>query len=224
MTEQPPELWSDFDGTAVKKYSIKNPARWLQNSLKYPLPGLHGYAEFLAGVEAGGVAIGGVVSKRPDIFPRRWVTALSISQLGLKEFFGRDGQVILAGRESAKGRFVASRTRESVVGVIDDQPQNFVPALVDGLLAEANNGAEFGVAVVGVVDHPRSRERIDRLGGTIRSLECRQPIRLRTLDNGSGLVVEMAHEFTVSVVALEPYSHGAGEVFAGQILGQAERS
>jgi len=161
MTEQPPELWSDFDGTAVKKYSIKNPARWLQNSLKYPLPGLHGYAEFLAGVEAGGVAIGGVVSKRPDIFPRRWVTALSISQLGLKEFFGRDGQVILAGRESAKGRFVASRTRESVVGVIDDQPQNFVPALVDGLLAEANNGAEFGVAVVGVVDHPRSRERIE---------------------------------------------------------------
>ena len=113
------ELWSDFDGTAVGLKGKTDPRNWT----KYPLPLKQGYANFLNGVHTSGVDIAGIVSRRPDIWPRRFVTHRSIAKLGLENYFN-DTNVILAGSEFLKAQHVVARASNKQVGIIDDKPHH----------------------------------------------------------------------------------------------------
>lgn len=215
MSEQAPRLWSDFDGTAVGIVGKTNPRNWS----KYPLPAIEGYADFLRGVQATGVEIAGVVSRRPDIFVRRMATARSIRKLGFSEFFTRPDQIVHQGSEEAKGRFVAEQSRATAVGMLEDKPHKLGAVLL-GALSEHVQHPEVpnNPILLGVVKHGKSQEYIERLATAANALTSNDITVSETGPITSvGLSVE-ADGFSMNVVQLPTFSQFTGRDFGQQLL------
>jgi hypothetical protein len=209
-----PKLWSDFDGTAVGLVPKTNWRNWS----KYPLPGIEGYIDFLRGVQNGGVEIAGIVSRRPNIAPRRIATARSIIRLGMDQYFPGRHQVVLAGSEYAKAEVVAKASQEGQVGMIDDKPHKFVPALAASLGGITVFGSKMEI-VVGAVNHGRRDEYLERLADQVTKDRS-----LRIHDTETGFYIEHASsrgdqwdKYGIQVVPVEPFSEAAGQAFAATL-------
>lgn len=205
-----PELWSDFDGTAVEIVSKANPRNWS----KYPLAAIEGYLDFLKGVRGGGVAMAGIVSRRPNILPRRVVTARSVAQLGIDAYFSNKGQIVLAGSEEAKAEVIVDASSRVVVGMIDDKPHKLGESLLGALRADYRGGVTGKEIVLGAVAHKRTAEHMeafaefaDKWSATVHSgAEV-------TTEPGAVHVVDK-NSFALHVVQIDPYSCEAGQEFA----------
>src|SRR5690606_11352284 len=115
----PPELWCDFDGTLVTTRSKIDPRNWT----KYPMDGVPEAAYFLGGVLGEGVDVAGIVSRRSAHF-RSSVTRWALRDTGLDRYFTDPGNIVLAGSEENKGRFLVKRSRERTVGMLEDKPHH----------------------------------------------------------------------------------------------------
>jgi len=208
-----PELWSDFDGTAVEIVSKFNPRNWS----KYPLAGIPGYEEFLHGVLNEDVRIAGIISRRPNIAPRRYVTARSVGKLGLdRQLFIHPSQIVLTGSEEGKARHVVERSRDVRVGIIDDKPHRIGLALLDALLQEVPPTSEDGQLIaLGVVSHGKSEDYTGRLMEAVG--ESDRDVTLSSNGDYPTFVGPSSNRFRLSVVQLDPYSVEAGNQFAHQI-------
>lgn len=197
-----PQLWSDFDGTAVEIKGKLDPRNWL----KYPLPIIDGYEDFLDGVTNGGMEIAGIVSRRPEI--RRLVTKKSIAKLGLQSYFPDSNKVHLMGSEDDKAGFIADKAlRLGSVAMIDDKPHQFGLSLVESLDVYPEPNMHRNV-VLGVVNHSKSPEYIERFFD-----ETSKNLWVNTAQADDGLLVS-GLGFNVHVVALDPYSYETGRSFA----------
>jgi hypothetical protein len=211
-----PSLWSDFDGTAVKVLSKADPRNWA----KYPIPKIDGYFNFLYGVRSMGVDVAGIVSRRPDILPRRIVTARSIAKLGLREFFKSPEQIVLTGSEAKKGAFVAEKSKATTVGLIDDKPHRVGPEILNKLLEEEPDerqplSEQARRVALGVVSHPKSTEYTERFIDGVREQTDETGIKVVERSNDHVFFLHGPnYGFELSVVQLEPYSMYAGDVFA----------
>lgn len=213
-----PVLLSDFDGTAVETAGPLDPRNWL----KYPLPGVSGYADFLEGVQDEGVEIGGIVSRRPDIWPRRLVTARSISKLGLEQFFPGDEQVALTGDEAPKGALVVAEAQKGrPVGMIDDKPHSIGPSLI-AALRETPLDTEIPEITLGVVNHGRSEEYMMRFIKSMRGRYSQTGVSVTERVNDHSFALRGAdYRFQLNVFRLPNYSHESGQAFAQRLLGDS---
>ena len=220
MAEMKPKLLSDFDGTAVGIVGKTDPRNWL----KYPLRGVKGYGEFLEGVRATGVEISGVVSRRPNIYLRRLATHRSIEKLGYSEYFPGSEQVFLTGSETAKGRFVAEKSQEDTIGMIEDKPHKFGAALLSALVQGPDYFAvPHQPILMGVVWHPRSQENIEELYRTINSNRYND---LKVTQTGPETAVGMrveSEDFSLDVVQLYPFSKYEGRRFGEKLTDLASQ-
>lgn len=205
------ELWSDMDGTGVELMPKRDPRNWA----KYPLRMIDGYIDFLRGVQQGGVEIAGIVSRRPA-YLRKWVTARSIAKLGLDEMFPGEHQVVLAGSESRKAQHLVDRSRDHVVGMIDDKPHRLGEELLNLLAPIEPSEVVLDTPgrhqlVLGAVDHPKADEYMDRLGDHVAA---------RT-DVGHAVNEQGLHirggAFDLLVVQVQPYCVEAGLAFAADV-------
>lgn len=213
MSELIPRLWSDFDGTAVRIVSKINPCNWL----KYPLPAIEGYADFLRGVRSTDVEIAGIVSRRPDIAVRRMATARSIAKLGFSEFFPYPDQIVHKGSEKAKGRFVAEQSRATAVGMLEDKPHKLGVAVLLGVLlehAQRPESATYNPILLGAVNHGRSQEYIERLAAVADAL-VGNSIAVSEVEDGLSI---KADGFSMDVVRLQPFSQSAGQEFGRRLV------
>lgn len=209
MAEAKPRLWSDFDGTAVALARKMDPRNWT----KYPLKGLPGFTDFLSGAIREGVDFAGIVSRRPDIAPRRWVTMRSIRVLGIAGHFSDAANVVLAGSEEAKGRFLVDESRNSVVGMVEDKPHRLGKILIGSLLEAAAASEEINHTIVlGVVDHSKTDEYTERLLTSVESIS-----RELTVESQDGLYTLRGPSFVVEVTQVGPYSEAAGRQFAHRL-------
>lgn len=217
LIQSTPEFWSDFDGTAVKVVPKYDPRNWT----KYPLPKLPGYEQFLAGVRRGAVEVGGVVSRRPNIGVRRLVTARSIAVHGLYDYFPSRNQVRLTGSEAAKAAYVAALARQRVIGLAEDKPHKVGPLILSELVKalEFEEPSQFNPRVaIGVVNHPRSGEYIDRTMDAVgdNAQEAGLHVFQRSGD-GAVSVIGPDDRFRLDVVQLAPYSEATGRNFASYL-------
>ena len=213
------KVWSDFDGTAVKLAGRAKPRHWL----KYPLASIEGYTDFLGGLQAGGVDVAGVVTRRPNILPRRIVTNRSIGKLGLSSFYSKEEQVVLTGSESRKAEFIADKALGTVVGLIDDRPHRVGPEIVRALSANQHRSLR-SVVMLGVVDQPKASQYLVQFGEMI-SQEMKtydlEYVTSDAADDGAALQIQGPdNRYKLVVVPLQPYSSHAGESFAEQILAE----
>lgn len=211
----PPVLWSDFDGTAVETVSKLNPRNWA----KYPLDGIPGYEEFLEGAQGAGVEIGGIVSRRPDILPRRFVTSRSIANLGLQRFFPDLHHRVLTGDEARKGIFVVGEAQKNrPIGIIDDKPHHVGPALLAAMI-ETPLDVPISPVILGVVNHDQSEEHMMRFieDADNRRGEAQLHVTERLNDHSFALRA-WDFRFCLDVVRLPHYGDSAGEAFAERLL------
>jgi hypothetical protein len=214
-----PVLWSDFDGTAVETVGLLNPRNWA----KYPLDGVPGYEEFLEGVQEGEVDIGGIVSRRPNIFPRRFVTARSIADLGLQRFFPDADSVVLAGSEAAKGAFVALEALEGQrpVGIVDDKPHRVGTALIAAMRKiPLENGRRIAPVTLGAVNHDRTEEYMASFIEAMQAAHDDTGISVTESSEEHSFVLRAPERnFRLNVVGLPEYSTEAGQAFAERLFG-----
>lgn len=212
MSELVPRLWSDFDGTAVGIARKVDPRNWS----KYPLPATKGYTDFLRGVQATGVEIAGVVSRRPAMLARQMATARSITKLGFSEFFTQPNQIVHTGSEEAKGQFVAEQSCISAIGMLEDKPHKLGGALL-GAVSKFTQPSRHPI-LLGVVSHEHSQEYIERLAATTNAL-LRNDVQVKETGPAAahGLLIE-TNGFSMNVVQLPPFSHTAGQDFGQQLL------
>lgn len=209
MAEAAPRLWSDFDGTAVGLVKKSNP----RNLSKYPLPAKAGYGDFMIGVASTGVEIAGVVSRRPNIFVRRFVTARSIAKLGYGEFLP---EVIHTGSEQAKGNFLLYQSRRGTIGMIEDNPHKLGAVLVASVKQPERLKTPRHPIVLGVVHHEKSQRYIDMLGNVAEAIgelsvqETGPMTAIGLTIRGEGLALD--------VVQLEPYGRYVGQAFGQRLL------
>lgn len=224
-------LYSDLDGTAVVKLSNRHPWRWPQNLAKYPLAIIPGWGEFIHGaLEVEGVHFRGIVSRRPNILPRRKATSLSLAKTALDpDFLGRES---LAGSEEAKAKVLTDAAQENLarvaVAMIDDMPHKLVPNIITELDAVGlylDLHLPQPKITVGVVNHPKSMSRIKMLAEEIESMEANdtrkwdgfyhgvhvEPTEEGGLQIGSG-------KMDIDVVPLPPYSRAAGIEFGERLV------
>lgn len=221
------ELWSDFDGTVVEKRKWYEPRNWT----KYPLGGIEGYGDFIQGVEDAEVKIAGVISRRPDIAQRRHVTQKSIAALGLAGVFS-DESVHLLGSDGAKAAMLIDRSKEAVVGMIDDNSHDLaLHALAQSALRRT--GAHRHPIVLGAVSGTSTDERVDNFLQDFRNLGI-VGSQVSVEENGyqsdgytsDTIRVSTRNDIGLSleIVALPEYSHSAGDAFARHLLRAAARA
>lgn len=204
----PRRLWSDFDGTAVSIVRKTNPRNWS----KYPLPIIEGYLDFLKGAQDSGIEVAGIVSRRPDILPRRLVTARSVAQLGMSQFFPAEKHIVLTGSEYAKAGFVAKDAMLfGRVGMIDDKPHKFGAAFAEYMLSDDIRHA--ATLVLGAVHTPSREEHLEKLAAWATNVNGVE------VTSGTQDLYIGHHEgrFGIRVIPLEPYSETSGQAF-GQAL------
>lgn len=218
-------FWSDFDGTAVAIASKADPRNWS----KYPLRGLDGYVDLLEGVISTGVHFEGVVSRRPNILPRRLVTHRSISKIGMGHLIEDPKSVVLTGSETAKAQHVMVHSQERTIGLIDDKPHRIGVELLKILNKGTDEQPVRPVVVLGVVNQPGAKESAYKLEDFAHSLNrdylSRADVNSFNEDNyiGWGGSFERTsvfenNSFRLDVVSLAPYSHEAGAEFGEYLL------
>lgn len=220
-------FWSDFDGTAVAIASKADPRNWS----KYPLRGLDGYVDFLEGVASTGAHFDGVVSRRPNILPRRLATHRSISKIGMGHLIEKPATVVLTGSEAAKAQLIATQSQERTIGLIDDKPHRVGVELLKILNKGVDEQPVRPVVVIGAVNRPGSRESIYRLEDFAhrlnRDYDSQDDVKFFTEDSYFGTNLLLPHRtlgyentsFRLDVFSLAPYSHEAGVEFGEYLLG-----
>lgn len=205
-------LFSDFDGTAVVTVPKWDPRNWL----KYPLDMQPGYDDFLDGMVQTGVQLDSIVSVRPDIAPRRWVTDRSMRELGLTDYFE---DVHLTGKERAKAAVIVDRA-DTVgvqnVGMIDDRLR-IAAALIDVLNARPDE-QQLDVTLGVVPGKYHEQDPTDWLT-TIALDAAKHEIDItgcETHANDAALVFAGTN-FIMTLVAVEAYTEQEGRLFAGQL-------
>ncbi len=205
-----PILHSDFDGTAVETAPGLR-----ERALKYPLAGIPGYRDFIRGVEAGGVTIGNIVSRRPDdpLGQRRSATTKSVKDIGMHDVFNAPPRILLEGSilkwwqsEARKAQYVAGFALERVVGMVDDKPHRVGIELARVLAASRVNRHPV---VLGVVSHDKTDEYMDRFRD-----EVTEDFAVRRSDLQPDGISVSAGSSGLDVVRLEPYAHDTGRDFA----------
>ncbi len=228
MTEIKPQLYSDFDGTAVAKMYLLDP----RNLTKYPLPEVEGYSDFLRGARLpddtnegqNGIEIAGVVTKRPNIFIRRLVTARSVAKLGMREFFPDDAKLIHAGSESNKAQFIYERSAEARTGMLEDRPHKLGAELLKTMAAQsATAEGDERYILIGAVNHGKSGEYIDKLVNDVRALYDSAAISEFDYEADED-VTSVGHRIkigraTLEIVQLAPYSELSGAHFGKHLVG-----
>lgn len=219
-----PEFWSDYDGTGVhvveSRTGLSLQFVYPRNWMKWPLRGIDGYADFLAGVQDSGVTLAGVASRRQAW--RRRVTVASMTSQGVHDLLP-DLQLLKT--ESAKGKFIARRAFDGVVGMIEDKPDKLVPEVVQGMLGAAGHDLRLegggSNVVIGVVGHHKAEQRITRVG---ERLETKSSwVHQVTERPTGGLDIEgtsLTGHFGMIIVPLEPYSHESGAAFGELVMAQ----
>lgn len=214
-------LWSDFDGTAIKiaRAPYINPKNWLKTGLA----GIPGYRDFLDGAIEGGLAIGGVVSRRPDIAIRRYATQLAINYQDLYPYFDPPSQVVLAGSEEAKAGHLVYETYAKPVAIIDDKPHK-IGALLAKRLASLNQihamDRDFvwpplgQVTLGGVANEQQSTNIAALLTGLTKDADFTGVPRPDIGAHDIMLANSLQETPLLRVVYLQPYSHDAGLQFA----------
>jgi len=188
---QQPELWSDLDGTAVAKFPKTNIRNWF----KYPLPIIPGYRDFLRGFQSDDEGrLGNIVSIRPDFWPRRLATRMTIERSGIEAFYPMKN-VILAGSERAKAIQVVNAAGVGLVGMIDDKPHKIGKSLLD-VMAMQQRDESFGLTL-GAVQTETQGDSVERLlSGAQNLLDVRLNERGLTTDiitpNGTLTLIELA--------------------------------
>ncbi len=228
MTEIKPQLWSDFDGTAVAKMYLLDP----RNLTKYPLPGVEGYSEFLRGARLSDeategrdeVEVAGVVTRRPDIFIRRLVTARSVAQLGLREFFPDNNQLVHAGSEFKKAQFIYEQSVAARTGMLEDQPHKLGAEILTIMAARAvmDEGDERYI-LIGAVNNEKSGAHTDQLVTDARALYDSAAISEFEYQADEN-VTSIGHRIkigraTLEIVQLAPYSRSSGAHFSMHLVG-----
>jgi hypothetical protein len=199
------ELWCDLDGTAVVLRSKWHPANWS----KWPSPVMSGYLDFLEGVASEGVEIAGIVSRRPDIMVRRWVTWITVHGPNhwLGNYFDMKTNVILAGSSKRKAEFVLRRAQTAKVALIEDKPHKVGMDLVRLMATAEFIGSEVTLGVVNTGDQDTYTsyliDGVQMIPGTNVFAPVDGSIDIQT---GSGSQLHIA--------MLEPYSFDAGVKFA----------
>lgn len=213
MIELPPtpKFLSDFDGTAVRKYGYKNPRNWL----KYPLPRISGYLEFLGGVQEADIDFEGVVTVRKEFWRRRF-TNRSLRKLGYTGVIN-PSMINYAGTEEAKGRFVAEKTEAAAVGMIDDKPHKIGMAVLDAV--EKSPGGYHHPLLLGVVAHDQSAEHINEFMELAEDSQGDLPVTVDPIGMlaGDGFTITKG-PLTMHVVQLEPYSNAEGVQFGETLV------
>ncbi len=215
-----PEFWTDFDGTAVELVSKFDPRNWI----KYPLPTMVGYTAFLRGVRRQDVVVGGVISRRPDIPIRRFVTRRSIVNLGLDAYLNPD-HIVLTGSEERKGRYIAERALHRTVGLIDDKPHKVGPTILAGLSSGPGSpnfaGQQVRVAL-GVVNHPKSKTYTEQFVEQVRDESAATGISVATRHRDGVINLHGPdHSFKLSIVQLAAYGETPGSNFAEYLIDQS---
>jgi hypothetical protein len=209
MAEYRAELWSDFDGTAVEHFGLLDSRNWLKSDL----PLMPGYLDFLRAVRAEGVEIGGIITRRAELF-RGSATMKSIVEHGLGEFFGEEGQVHHVGSEKRKAQFIEHMSRGATIGWLEDKPHKAGKILVPQLQISARDRGPYRNIVLGVAPHPHARNRMARLANDIEGFRPEIIIKKRT--DGSLNVAGWA--FGLRVVPIDSYSGETGREFAQTVL------
>lgn len=211
-TKNSPEVWSDFDGTAVETVGIANPRNWL----KYPLAMIAGYSDFLSGINVSGSQVAGVVSRRPDIFPRRLATHLSMYDHDINRVLKNN--VVLTGSESKKGLFVAHKAMNTVVGLLEDKPHRIGVEVVKALSATVG---EYEVAEV-VIGVPQEDDAFDKIARFERQMcQKRDEFGLGFIGtdlDSKNVTIYGEGGFTVRVMPLEGYSFESGTSFGSHLV------
>lgn len=206
-----PEVWSDFDGTAVGLVPKHDPRNWA----KYWLKMVDGYIDFLDGVREGGVEVAGVVSRRPKV-GRSLVTARSIVKLGMDTHFPGPNHVVLAGSETRKAQHLVDRAADHDVGMIDDKPHRLGPEMLDLLVQVEPHEVQLDAPgrrqiVLGAVNHPRSQEYFERFA---EHAAARNDVAMAEKDGNLHI---RGGAFDMLVVPVQPYSVEAGVAFAADV-------
>jgi hypothetical protein len=224
MPEPKPKIWSDFDGTAVTTTYRLDPRNWL----KYPLHGMDGYADFLDGArltegEENLVEIAGVVTRRPDILVRRFVTARSVDMLELRKYFPNNSQLVHTGSEQKKAQFIFDQSAEAPIGMLEDRPHKLGNKLLEIFASQQNiDDAPERRILIGVVDHEKSQAHIAELIQTARQIAGSDAVEEfeykanKELAN-TGYQIKIG-DATLKVVQLAPYSRSSGEHFACELV------
>jgi hypothetical protein len=215
MSEFTPRLWSDFDGTAVRKFGTSDPRNWT----KYPLPGIPDYLEFIKGVQSAGVEFAGVVTKRKRVV-RQLVTNMSLNQLGYSDII-KPNMVEYAGTEERKGYFIALKSTEGAVGMIDDKPHKLGIAILEALALplRATRDPSINPILLGVVPQfDKSQEYIEKLAEQAVTVPIDGLQVIETGSNGIAGLAIRAENLVLDVIQLAPYSQIEGKDFSLRLL------
>jgi hypothetical protein len=196
MASCPTVLWSDFDGTAVESVDAFKPRSWV----KYPLAVRPGYTQFVKHIGEHGIVIGGVATRRPNVWVRRIATRHTIQRSTLRELFGST-PLVHNGSEYAKARFLVDQSRLSVVIMLEDRPDKLGVRLLDVMNRQPHgaNNPHFPI-VLAVVASAHSQERMSAFVARLsRGLDVhRHPTKNTLCISTNGYVLH--------VVVLDDYS------------------
>lgn len=217
-SKQRPELWSEFDGTAFKKYGVADPRQWFDRPAR-PVPR---YGEFLQGVIGANVTVAGILSRRADSYEQRLGANKSLADAGLLAYYGSNQPVRLVGSDEAKGQILAQESQKTTVGLVDDRPHEIGIIVVKELMDTAKQANELGIEptiIIGAVygsDTDRSVARLyeeaDKLRGNVTVLDYGDNI---------GFDIEGVG-YRVEVALLAPFSSMAGRDFAARLTAATE--
>lgn len=198
IKSQRPKLWSDFDGTAV----VGAPALSPRNIVKYPLSVMPGYVDFLKSIQKQGLDVGGVVTRRPNLWARRAATGRTMRSHGLGLIFG--SSVVHAGSERAKARFVVEQSRSRTIVMLEDRPQYLGFELVQilGQSAETDRQSSWHPIVLGIAPNKHSDKRIQRLVDRLHKQDS--SVLIKRVDKRT--IVISAGPSTLHIMRLRDYS------------------
>ena len=212
----PPALWSDFDGTAVKKYAIGHPF----NASKYPLPIMPGYVDFLDGFSDGGGIVRGVLTRRGNI--RRPATMRSLQKLGLESrLMAFPGNVIHFNSDRGKAAHVLNDadhgTPRSSVSLIEDKPDVVGMEMIDLLKTDEAGWINEAFVTIGAVNTVSQAKRIDNFESQANHVDG---VTVNRVDE-STLAVTVGSS-VVYTTALRPYTFEEGQNFATLVQANAD--
>lgn len=217
------EVWSDFDGTIIESIPTNNITSWMRR----PMGGIAGYEDFLRGIQLAEVSVEGVISRRPDSDLWQYFTQRSMARQGLGGYF-RDATVHLLASERAKAEWVIDRSRDRVVGIIEDRPHRLGASLL-GLLTSMPDDVVRRPIVVGAVQHSgtdlffeKFLGQAEYLAGAGHDIETTLN-SFRAVDTNKVAISVEAENFRLDVVPLPKYSERAGIVVGKYLQAIAEQ-
>lgn len=167
----------------------------------------------LDGIISENVRIAGILSRRPNIWPRRMATERSIAKLGLSGYFDEASQIRLTGSETAKGQALVDESEYGPVGMLEDKPHRLVPVIIDALDQTSSDSGNHAVTL-GVVPHSRADEYLARM------IEATKEMGAEFTEEAPN-VFRLYHDPRLTVVTMNAYDETEGKRFA-QLIRSSE--